>query len=381
MGSPHQLTTWLHDTESITIKSVEQNVVATWRNKALPLDATEEETSGVTLESCIERIDQGANVLLELRAWYAANQQVLSHYLIPLRETVRCHPQINFHTQAGGRHSTIHPPLATLPDGLRDLVVPEPGTVWLGFDFNQQEPRIQAAESNSRILEAAFTQGEDIHTSFVCALYGWALPQDRRNPHTSAVDADWRRAHAWKGSEDQRRRFGKTTRYEVNYGGDGSQAAKKAVRMGIEPRIAKRAAQVLLQSDPELSAWFCKVEHQAVETRIVRSWDGGRRVFYWVDRSDMIAEMKRQARNAPLQMGGAGLYNLTIVELAEEVPEATFVYGMHDSMWLEVEVERWPQVLPAIQACIAKPRQINEHAVVFPASFKMMDDHGVVTKL
>ena len=382
LGSSSQVCAYLQS-EGLKATSIDKDVIAGMRAKYLPFEADREEQDGFSAEYVMNRVEQGAHPLLELRVMYATNNQVVSHYLDPLRDVARCHPQINIHTQAGGRHSTTAPPLATLPHDLRDIIVPDEGTVWIGWDWDQQEPRIQRAESGSQVLGRAFDEGEDIHTTFVCQLYGWACPQDRANPHTSHVDRGWREQHQWTGKDDPRRVFAKTTRYEINYGGDGSQAAKKAVKMGIEPAVAKRAAQVLLQSDPELTAWFRKVEREVESTHIIRSWDGGRRVFYWTDPSQKgsVAEMKRQARNFPPQGGGSGLYNLTIVEIAARVPQAKFVYGMHDSQYWQTQKLGWGMVYCQIKDIATQPRLINGMLVPFPASFKVMCEDGRVEKI
>jgi DNA polymerase I-like protein with 3'-5' exonuclease and polymerase domains len=88
-----------------------------------------------------------------------------------------------------------------------------------------------------------------------------------------------------------------------------------------------------------------------------------------------------EMRNYPLQAGGADLYNLVIVQITEEVPGARFVYGLHDSLWFSVPYHRISDYLPRIKQIAEQPRQINGRMIPFPASFKMMDDQGVVTKL
>ena len=379
LGSTKQLMDYLGLSESVQLRGMDKDCVAIARSKYLPFDADQEEKEGFSVEYVCERVAQGAHPLLELRTMYAQNSHTLSSYLRPLRGVERVYPQINIHTQAGGRHSTTNPPLATLPDDLRDLVIPDPGTAWIGWDWDAQEPRIQAAESGSKVLQRAFEEGEDIHTSLVCLLYGWEFPQDRRNPHSSAIDAGWRQAHSWGGKEDVRRVFAKTLRYEMNYGGKGNKAAAKAIRMGVDEKVVKKAAQVLLQSDPELRQWFDTVEKNARATKVVRSWGGGRRVFYWQD--GLSKSTDNEARNFPPQGGGADLYNLTIVEITRRLPGVTFVYGMHDSLWFQCDQNRSREFYPLIKEIATQPRLINGTMVPFPASFKLMDDQGVVTKL
>ena len=378
-GSSAQLIDILSASENLKLRSVDKDVIATARAKYLPFDADQEEQQGFSSAYVMERVEAGAHPLLELRVMYAKNAKIIDDYLSPLGATDTYYHEINIHTQAGGRHSVSR--LGTIPPKLLDVVMPFPGEVHLSFDWDAQEPRIQRAESGSRVLGDAFDRGIDIHTTFVCQLYGWDLPSDRRDPHHSTIDAGWRHAHAWGGKEDIRRRFAKETRYEINYGGDGSKAAQKAIRMGIEPAIAKRAAQVLLNSDPELAAWFRKVEKEVETTKISRSWGGGRRVYYWVDTPGQMKEMGRQARNLVCQRGGVDLQNLTIVEIAETVKEAQFVYGRHDSQVWAMALGDWVRVYPQIKRIATQPRLINGMWVTFPATFKIMYDTGRIEKV
>ena len=151
------------------------------------------------------------------------------------------------------------------------------------------------------------------------------------------------------------------------------------INLDIEPEVTKKAAQVLLNADPELRAWFGQVMKQGQKTGVARSWGGARQVYYWAD--GFAKPPLNEMRNFPLQAGGADLYNLTIVEICEKVQEAKFVYGMHDSMWFSVPVNRWTELYPRIRDLATQPRLINGRMIPFPATFKMMDDTGKVTKL
>lgn len=383
LGSTNQLLGYLGSSEHLRkrLSSMDQDTVAALRNQYYPFDAEQEDQQGLSVSYVVRRCQQGAHPLLELRTMYAKNEKIVSGYLGALSGVRRIYPQINFHTQVTGRHSTTKPALATFPDYLRDTVMPDEGFCWIGFDWDAQEPRIQWGESGSKVLERAFVANEDIHTTFVCDLYGWGYPTNRSNPHTSLEDAIWREEHNWRGKDDPRRVFAKQIRYEINY--DHTEKAynaqQKAIRMGIDPEIAKNAANVLLNSDPELRSWFQQIMKEGEKTRITRSWGGGRRVYYW---ADSFAKLPlNEMRNYPLQAGGADLYNLTIVEVCEKVKEAKFVYGMHDSMWFSVSADCVESLLPRIQAVVTQPRLINGRLIPFSATFKMMDDKGQITKL
>lgn len=381
LGSTLQLSAYLKSSEGIHLKSMDQDTLAIARSKRLEFDADKEDREGFSVRYICDRINDRAHPLLELRQMYAKNEKIITGYLESLHGVGRVYPQINIHTQAGGRHSITKPALATLPSDLRDLIIPDPGKVWIGWDWDQQEPRIMWGESGSKVLERAFTQGEDIHTSLVCDLYNWEYPSDKRDPHGSELDRKWREAHNWGGKDDPRRVFSKNVRYEVAY--DHTEKAynaqQKAIRMGIDPKDASRAAQTLLNSDPELRAWFSSVMKEGERTYIVRSWGGSRRVFYWADYMAKIP--LNEMRNFPMQAGGADLYNLVLVEIAEQVPEADFVYGMHDSQYWSVDEPIWKEVYPRIKVIAEKPRLIGGRMIPFPGSFKVIDEKGQAVKI
>lgn len=385
LGSVSQLLHYLATSESVRLRTMDQDSISQARSKFLPFEADKEDKEGFSVSYVCKRISVGAHPLLELRTMYAKNEKIISSYLGKLSGVGRIYPQINIHTQATGRHSTTNPALATFPDRIRDTVMPDKGFCWIGWDWDAQEPRIQWGESGSRILGRAFDAGEDIHTTFVCDLYGWDYPPNRQNPHTSPDCEEWRQKHNWGGKEDPRRVFAKQVRYEINY--DHTEKAynaqQKAIRMGIEPHIARNAAQTLLNSDPELREWFYNLMYKDKVRRIpqtvVRSWGGGRRVFYWVD--SFAKPPLNEIRNYPLQAGGADLYNLTIVEISEKINWVKFVTGMHDSQKWASPKERWQEAYTLIRPIVEQSRLINGRMIPFPATFYMVDDTGKVTKL
>ena len=77
----------------------------------------------------------------------------------------------------------------------------------------------------------------------------------------------------------------------------------------------------------------------------------------------------------------SGLYNLVIVEIAQTVPEAKFVFGMHDSQYWSVAKAVWNRVYPRIKEIATQPRRIRGMDVVFPGSFKVIFEDGRTEKL
>ena len=65
--------------------TVDRDAIGVLRQKVGPsYDPEEEKRKGVTVAYVLQRIEEGANPLLEARMLFAQAQQVLSHYLMPL---------------------------------------------------------------------------------------------------------------------------------------------------------------------------------------------------------------------------------------------------------------------------------------------------------
>ncbi len=285
-----------------------------------------------------------------------------SEFIVKIKE--RVYPRFGLHSQATGRWSTTNPPLATLPDDLRDLVLPDIGTLWFGWDYDAQEPRLLMGYSKSKVLQRAFGEGRDIHTEFVCQMYGWDAPPP-----------DFRK-------EDARRVFAKQARYEIWYLGTGDNAMVQAVKMGADKTTLRQALTLLKGSDPEIARYQMRMRGDIGRTRVARTWAGRRRVYVaGVDGKRASEEMVRKLYNFRNQGGGADILNLTVVELAEKIPHAKLAYSMHDSLWLEISERDWSDELGRqIKAIAEQPRNIDGMAVCFPATYKIMNDRGEVSK-
>jgi len=257
--------------------------------------------------------------------------------------------------------------LAALPSDLRDILTPDPGEVWLGWDWSAIEERLLAALANDRPMLEAFEQGYEVHTLTTCEVFGWPYPPDRRRPHDSEDNAPWRQAQAWQGAEDGRRTFAKRFKYRLNYGGDAARAGDipGSKTLGLTAPKLVSASRRYLAAHPALAAWRLKVRQEALRTRISRDFMGRRRRLLG-DRRGIV----REAFNHPMQGGVASIFNETCVTVARELPWLTWVYGMHDSQWWACPAARVEETWPRLKAIVTKPWNIQGVLMSFPASWK-----------
>ena len=299
----------------------------------------------------------------------------------------RVFPTINMHAQASGRHSTTNPPLTTLPDDLTDLVLPELGHIEWGYDWDQIELRIIAAEANDAPLLQAFDACHDIHTLNACDIFGLRYPPDLVDPNRACQADDplasWQQDTHWKGKKDLRRRFAKVFVYRLLYGAKPETCADipGVVVLGLDQRGLVRASENWLNRHPAVRAYQRKLADQASKTGQVYSFMGRRRTL-----QETGDEAARQAMNHPMQGGCTDVYEEVLYGIDKAFyPRLRFRWGAHDSqLWdmplAEYEADRelgWP-LLREAAALVQQPRLVAGRETRFPATFRVTYDNGRV---
>ena len=345
--------------------TADKDVVAEFKGSFLPFDPKQEVTPGLTLE----RIQQGGHPFLEARALFSASDFVVSHYLNPIRELDRVHPEINLHAQNNHRWSWVDPPMATIPDSLRDLFIPDPDWPWIEFDWDGIEVRIIACESRSKFLLECMENNYDLHSLTTCTIFGLPYPPNLCNPHYSEECEPWRREVRWMGKDDPRRVFSKTFRFRLNYGGDPKFCGDVpgARTLGLDERRLVEAGYALKKQDPDLARWWDRTAGEIRASGSSRDWNGRLRRFSTRD----IEEMIRQGYDFGMQAGVQSIAVLTINQLKREFGwQIHLKYGMHDSMKLGVYHQEYNPILHRVKQVVQQPRLINGIKMPFPATFK-----------
>jgi len=383
LGSSTQLAYWLYSHGGLDAQynrktkkeTVDDDAIAELRNKIEPAPDFTDEKSGVNADYIRDRIAQGANPLLEGRVLYAESKQILSHYLTPLvldsgGVCDRVYPETSTHTQDNGRWSISRPPLAQLPDDLRDIIVPDPGFVHVHWDWNAAEPWIQALTMKSRFLTDALGNGWDLNTLALCDLMGWMYPYDRSNPMD---DKGWTTLHQWEGKDDPRRRLAKAGRLALDYGKLDLSTLPGVARLGLVKADLKTAGQRIIDSDPDKRRYMAATLGRVRKgENISRDWTGARRVFL----GTVGDSMYREWLNHPFQRGVASLLNLTVAEIVNTVPGVRYAWSMHDAGDISCPVEQLSTALPAIRTIVEQERDINGTKHAFKATWSVVYDDG-----
>lgn len=381
-GKTGQLARYLNEVEGFSLDSVSKDDISEVRRDLLPFDADTEKRS-MAVDYVLQRVDDGAHPLLELRALAARDSQILNHFLTSMSGIDRCYPQIQLHTQSSGRHSTVDPPLPTFPDDLTDIVLPELGHVEWSYDWDQIELRIIAAEANDAPLLKAFENCHDIHTLNACDIFGLRYPPDLVDPNRPCADSDplfaWQDESHWKGKKDLRRRFAKVFVYRLLYGArpETCNDIPGVVVLGLDVRGLLRASENWLNRHPAIRTYQRKLAAQASQTGQVYSFMGRRRTL-----QETGEEAARQAMNHPMQGGCMDVYEEVLYEIDKAFyPDLRFRWGAHDSQKWDVELSYFDSsdgqaCLRHAAAIVQQPRMINGREVRFPATFQVMYDDG-----
>ncbi len=241
-----------------------------------------------------------AKELIPLRIEYSEKSKLLTGYLNKLINVNRIYPR-HLPTQASFRWSTIDPPItnwpracinATCPQyehewtdmcwSVRDILLPDSNEILITWDHDNIEGKIHDLIVDDREAIEAHQAMYDLHTITCCNIFGYELPKDLRNPHTSEVDTYWRATYNWQGKDTKQRVLAKN----FNHGSKYTKTWRFVYRIeGIEKYGVTRdqlgkLARAYIQSKRE--AWQNKLNIMSYiqEHRISRTLYGGRRIFF-----------------------------------------------------------------------------------------------------
>jgi len=357
VGSDDQLKHYLYDMVGLppqlnkTTKklSTDGDAIATLRTIVGPLpDLEDEEINGLSLATALSRIHLGADPLLEARVIYAGAEQTLSHYLTPLVGKERIYPEFKIHAQASGRWSTTSPPLAQLPEDLRDIICPDHDTAWISWDWDQIELRLLAALTQDTPYLEVFKKGLDVHAINARAIF--------QIPDSEVID-----------KVDIRRVFAKRFVYRLNYGGHprGAGDIPGAKQLGLDGPKLVAASNRYLTAHPAMSRWRSELAASVSRSHEVRTFTGRRRRLLGDGNSAL-----REAYNHPLQGGAADILNLTLISICSKLSYASVVYTMHDAATIEVPVHMLSEAMGIIKTEVEREWDVEGVKLSIPAKFK-----------
>ena len=270
--------------------------------------------------------------------------------------TGRMYPGYNAHVAVTGRLSSSKPINAqNFPKGLRAMVVPQPGNVFIGADADQLELRIAAARWGAARYLRAFDAGADPHSSTAFAVFedrfqkAEGFPGGRWDGDLFIPDGTGK----WSGEAKSLRDLAKRVQYASQYmatvetvhrvicqtetdNGDGTTSLPY---LTLSLREVRRMHEAWLAGCPEFpKGWDREIDMYRKQGYLAEPITGRRRDF-------LDGENPNELVNFNIQGSAAGLMNLGMIRLAEEIP--VFKYGpgtgiinqCHDAMVIEVPAD------------------------------------------
>lgn len=251
---------------------------------------------------------KNSNPLINLRLEYSELSKLLTGYINPLSNKHRIFPT-HLPTQKNFRWSTLNPPITNWPRScinltcphtehewreecwsIRDILSCDDDEVLVTWDHDNIEGRIGAVRlDNQKDLEA-FRAGYDLHTLTCCQIFGYDVPPNLLDPHSSEICADWRAKYNWQGKDTLQRvlskNFNHGARYSINI--TFVRTIKNIERFGISYSELENLARIYLYSRKEEVRVKKAIMAEIKKTRISRNLYGGKRQFY--DSSDDTAK-------------------------------------------------------------------------------------------
>jgi DNA polymerase I - 3''-5'' exonuclease and polymerase domains len=196
------------------------------------------------------------------------------------------------------------------------------------WDHDNIEGRIHDIIVDNRTAIKAHKEGLDLHTITCCHIFGYQLPLNLKNPHTSEEDAAWRGKVHWQGKDTKQRVLAKN----FNHGSKYTESYKFVHRIkgieqyGIGYDQLEELAKAYIKANQE--AWDAKLAIMAdIRTqKMARSLYGFRRKFFTSD-----PEVGREGFSHMISGTVSDYNNVTIQAIDSWIGDnCTLLHNAHD---------------------------------------------------
>ena len=264
--------------------------------------------------------------ILEYRTLTKLNSTYVDGLLKSVKPDGRVHSIFKQTETRTGRISSAEPNMQNIPvrkeigRNMRKFFVAEEGCTLIDADYSQIELRVLASVCGDKNMQAAFSEGRDIHTSTAAQVFG--VPEDFVAP--------------------EMRSAAKAVNFGIIYGIGAFSLSKD---IGVSVGEAKRYIQSYLNNYPRVSEFMDKTVEDAVRNGYVTTIFGRRRYIPELSAKSKIQQAfgKRAAMNAPIQGAAADIIKLAMVNvykrMKKENIKGNLILQVHDELILEVALE------------------------------------------
>jgi len=378
--------------------------------------------------------------LAMLKVAFSEDSKLLTSYVANLVSVQRIYPR-HLPTQASGRWSTLDPPITNWPRqciepscqkrlqneiygvghvgyiehewtdhcwSIRDILLPDDDEILVSWDHDNIEGKIHDIIVNNVKALKAHREGLDLHTITCCTIFGYPLPSNLHNPHTSCdctilgeectdthmsgvsgvpnntdtgvhrcVHCLWRSRVNWQGKDTKQRVLAKN----FNHGSKYTESYKFVHRIkgieqyGIAYEQLEELAKVYIKANQE--AWDAKLAIMADirKEKMARSLYGFRRKFFTSD-----AETGREGFSHMISGTVSDYNNQTILAMDSWIGDScTLLHNAHDGdkfaikkAWLDVHYSsNIDQFKSDLRGIVERPISYQGRTLVMTAGMKV----------
>ncbi len=256
---------------------------------------------------------------------YRELTKLLSTYVKPLPtqvnpKTGRIHAVFNQLGALTGRFSSKNPNMQNIPLGevegvnMRKAFVAPEGSMFVAFDYSQQELRLLAELSGEDNMRDAFTSGTDIHAKTAAEIFD-----------IKVEDVD-----------KEKRKVGKTINFGIVY---GMSAFGFADRLKVDQATALEFITKYFNRYPNVQKYFDSLIEKATEDGYVETIMGRRRSTIGLKSPNYMLRKatEREVMNFPLQGSAADIIKMAMIgvsRILENYP-AKMILQVHDELIFE----------------------------------------------
>lgn len=296
--------------------------------------------------------------IIDLILNYREIAKLKNTYLDALPDLVasdnRLHTNFNQTITSTGRLSSSDPNLQNIPirsdfgAKIRKAFVSEKGKSLISLDYSQIELRVAAALSHDKVMEKAFSKGEDIHTATAAKLF-----------HTDIKKVTFKQ-----------RRTAKTVNFGVLY---GMNFFGLASRLGIKKEKAMQFIKEYFQAFAGVYKYTRDVIYQAEERGYAETVLGRRRYVPEIHASSTVMKnaAERIAINMPIQGTAADIMKMAMIAVFNEFAnsDVKVVLQIHDELLLEVPDKKIKQVVKHAKELMESVFALNKVKLIVDAKY------------
>ncbi len=291
-------------------------------------------TNAEVLESLIDT-HPIVSMILEYRTLTKLSSTYVDGLLKLVRDDGRVHSVFKQTETRTGRISSTEPNMQNIPvrkelgRNMRKFFRAEEGNVLIDADYSQIELRVMAAVSGDENMQAAFINGEDIHTSTAAKVFD--MPEDFVTP--------------------EMRRTAKAVNFGIIYGIGAFSLSKD---IGVSVAKAKDYINDYFSHYPGIKKFLDKTVEDGMNCGYVTTVFGRRRYIPELTASNKTLQAfgKRAAMNAPIQGAAADIIKIAMVKVYQRLKaerlDARLILQVHDELIIEAsqkDKERAKEIL------------------------------------